>query len=694
MMEKILSQHTNRKAIVYLRQSTLKQVYEHRESTNRQYGLRERAIDLGWSEKLVEVIDDDLGQSGTCTDSRFGFQHLAEEVAQGRVGAVFALEVSRLARSSTDWHRLLDLCGLADVLIADDQGVYSPRDYNDRLLLGLKGQFADAELYWMRLRLQGGKMHKARRGELRCTPPPGYEWDPSERRLRLDPDEHVQRAIRLVFERFRIDGTANAVTQYFVRNKLQIPARDLSTNRIRWISPRTGAIRNILRNPSYAGAYVFGRHEQRASLVNGQVRRQCATLPQEQWKVCIRGRHPEFIAWEEFMTNQQKLHDNRSVKKVAGHPGAPRKGKSLLQGIVVCGKCGLGMGVRYRDCRRVDRYVRYECSNRSKRVGSGREVCWRVPAHAIDEAVEQLFLEAVQPPEVELGLATIREMERQGAETDRQWKLRIERAEYDVRIAERRYKAVDPDNRIVARSLEREWNDKLVELENLNSEYEHVRLREKFEITDEDRKRVLALSRDLPKVWRASTTTNGERKNLLRMLIKVVVLRPIDVPYRATKVHVTWQTGASSELVVPHVRKDREWTPATATDIICKRAETGTSDGDIAAELNERGLCTGRGHPWTESRVRFIRLRNGLFRQAPHRDRLSPRPSDGMYSVRGAAAQLGVDEATLRAWVRKGLLRPASEESEGVLWFNLDAATRAHLRTIRSGSKSAKSARS
>ena len=306
MSDKIERNHLDRQAAVYLRQSTIKQVHEHRESTARQYALQERAKELGWSAERVDVIDEDLGQSGASTQRRSGFQRLAEDIAHGRVGAIFALEVSRLARSSADWHRLFELCGLADVVIADEQAVYTPRDFNDRLLLGLKGTMSEAELYWMRLRLQGGKLNKARRGELFFVPPAGYEWNAATRRFRLDPDEQVQRAVRLVFERFRLDASAYGVTRSFAQHGLEMPSRSINTRALRWVPARQTLIISMLHNPIYAGAYVFGRHESRLGFVDGQLRTRTRTLSQEAWRTCIRNHHPAYISWDEFMANQKK----------------------------------------------------------------------------------------------------------------------------------------------------------------------------------------------------------------------------------------------------------------------------------------------------------------------------------------------------------------------------------------------------
>jgi DNA invertase Pin-like site-specific DNA recombinase len=678
MSDKILPTHRDRRAVVYLRQSSLKQVHEHRESTARQYALRERAVEQGWPADRIDVIDEDLGQSGSATEWRTGFQRLAEDVAQGRTGAIFALEVSRLARSSADWHRLLELCGLADVVIADEQAVYTPRDFNDRLLLGLKGTMSEAEQYWMRLRLDGGRLSKARRGALAFVPPAGYEWDAATARFRFDPDEQVQRAVRLVFERFRLDGSAYGVTRYLTRHGLPLPARNILRRELRWGPARQTLILSMLHNPIYAGAYVFGRHEDRMCLVNGQRRRRRHTrLPQGAWRTCLQDQHPGYITWDEFMANQRKLADNRTTPTAPDRRGAAREGAGLLQGLALCGRCGHRMGTRYPGPR--GRAV-YMCL---PRVGYG--VCWSVSAPAIDRAVSQLFLDAIQPPQVELSLAVLRETERQAGEVERQWTLRLERARYEAQLAERRYKAIDPDYRVVARTLEREWNDTLVALEHLEREYQDVRRREAVDLTEDDRARILALARDLPAVWAADTTTHAERKTLLRLVVREVTLSPIAVPTRSTRVQVLWHTGAVSDLTVP--RKDKYTAQATPAHVLSLIRDLYLNrkkgDGEIAAQLNRRGLRTGLNHVWDVGAVRRARYSESIYRPSPKARRPRDRRSDGLYSVHAVAARAGVKPSAIRYWVRTGALEPVERHGPGhPHWFKLDPATIDRLQTL------------
>jgi DNA invertase Pin-like site-specific DNA recombinase len=683
--DKIRATHLERKAVVYLRQSSLKQVREHRESTARQYALRERAIALGWTSDAVEVIDEDLGQSGQSADWRTGFRRLAESIAQGRVGALFALEVSRFARSSADWYRLLELASLADVVIADEDVVYDPHDYNDRLLLGLKGQFADAERYWMRLRLNGGKLSKARRGEVVFNPPTGYVWG-DDGRLCFDPDEKVQRAVRLVFERFRLESSARAVVRYFARHSLQMPVR-VRGGEVRWVGPPgyRHAL-NILHSPLYAGAYVFGRREQRMALVSGEVRRRrTTTLPMDSWKVCLKDHHPAYVSWDEFMANQKKLRDHWTAgrRKQPDLRGAAREGKALLQGLVLCGRCGRRMHSRYFSPG--GRHPSYQCQGSVDKLAVTGG-CWMVSAKHIDEAVTRAFLDVIQPAEVELALAVARDAERQSDEIRRQWQLRLEHAGYEVRLAERRYKAVDPDNRTVARTLEREWNDKLEELARLDGEYEDVRRREKVELSDEDRRQALALARDLPRVWNAPTTTHAERKNLLRMLLRDVTLSPIDVPERITHVQILWVTGATSELRVPRpTNVDAARTPEASLEALRGLCEKGLTDAAVAAELNRRGLASRYGELWAKSGVSSLRRGLGLRRRhGAYAGRRPPlRREDGLYSVYGVAKLLGITRRRVYIWISQGDLAPTEGGNGTPVWFRLDTDEIKRLRELR-----------
>jgi DNA invertase Pin-like site-specific DNA recombinase len=678
MSDKIAQTHLQRRAVVYLRQSTLKQVRVNTESTLRQYDLRQRAIDLGWAQDRIDIVDEDLGRSGGSVEGRRGFQRVAEEVAHGRIGAIFALEVSRLTRSSADWHHLLELCGLADVVIVDERAVYCPRDYNDRALLGLKGAMSEAEREWMRLRLQGCKLTKARRGELRVRPPAGYVWDAGQKRFRRDPDEDVRRAISLVFERFRLDGSAYRVLRYLVRHGLQLPVRHEEGGDVSWVAPKEFSIVRMLHNPAYAGAYFYGRTEHRVALIDGKIHRHCVRrLPRDKWSVCLRDHHPGYIEWSEFEKNQNILESNRATHESSTRRGAVREGSALLQGIVLCGCCGHRMEVLYSGRRS---RARYKCRGAD---GSrpGKTICWSVSAGAIDSAIEELVFTVLQPPEVELSLALSQQVAKQAADVDRQWSLRLERLRYEARMAERRYKAIDPDNRTVGRTLEGEWEAKLRELEDLEAEYARARHREKLDLTASDRALVHTLARDVRKVWNSRTTTFADRKGLVRLLVQQVTLTPSDSGEPATRVQVLWETGAVTETSVPGLTAPWKRTSSGAIKIIEELFREGRSDREIALELNHRGMTTGTQRSWHKYSVKRIRYRHGLQRRTHPAHGIPLRRKDGLYTARGVAARLRISLRKVQELGAKGQIRRVVKAGPGgTWWYKLERAVQERLR--------------
>lgn len=664
MNQKIRPPHLRRRAIVYVRQSTTRQVLENVESTDRQYALTERARNLGWPASAIEVIDEDLGQSGASTAWRPGFKRMAEQVTVGSVGAIFALDVSRFARSSADWHRLLELCRWTDVLIIDEQGIFDPADPNDGLLLGFKGQMSEAEKNWLKLRMHGARLNKARRGELKVTPPSGYVWDASHARLQLDPDDEVQRAVRLVFRCFRSEGSAMATIRYFLLHDLRFPVRRAATSSVEWVRPCPTTVSNLLRNPIYTGAYVYGRRESCPVLAEGRLDgTRTVVLPEASWKVCLRDHHPAYITWEEYVDNRQKLQDNRASWEGSGAPG---EGAALLQGLATCGKCGYRMSVGYGS-----NGTTYSCR---EPILNGRAAtrCWGVAGDRIERAVVGAFLEVAQPPELDLSLAVTREAEHQAEELDRQWQLRLERARYEARLAERRYKAIDPDNRNVARTVEADWEQRLVDLAEVERGYAAARRERKVHLSDADRARVLALARDLSAVWRAPSTTAAQRKTLLRTLVAGVTLTPIDLPTRQTRVQILWEGGATTEILVPRPRFTRGIPPLdpSVDDRIQHLVARGLRDIDIVTDLNRDGTTTATGRPWTPMSLRKVRRRLGLDH--------TPAPTagidhDGLYSTRGVAERFGVTPSTVSRWAELGLLNRVKVGGRGrSAWYRLD----------------------
>ena len=665
MSPKIRPEHLSRLAIVYIRQSTLAQVLEHRQSTERQYNLAELAKRFGWDAALVQIVDEDLAHSGASAADRAGFQKLVAEVSLGRVGAIFSLEVSRLARSSADWHRLLDLCALSNSLIIDDDGVYDPNDFNDRLVLGMKGTMSDAERHVMRLRLDGGRLHKARKGELAFPPPTGYVFDGGT--LVLDPDEQVQRAVRLLFERFRIDGTAYAVVRYFLQHNLQFPSRHARKNgpaEIEWKRLTHSRVLDVLQNPLYTGAYVYGRRQSRRVLAEGAVRKTRETrLPRDRWTAMLPDSHSAYISWEQHMENMRRLDENRSGREALHRKGGPRRGEALLQGLALCGRCGRRMQTMYNGQRPY-----YQCSNHPHEEHS----CWSTGAKNIDVKVAEIFLEAFAPSEIDLSFAVFKEVERQTEEVDRQWRLRLERARYETERAERQYNAVEPENRVVARTLETRWNEKLLELQQVERDYEEARHAKKLVLTPKDKKAILALAKDLPKVWRATTTTHADRKRILRLMIQDAVLSPVDLPERSTKIRLLWKTGAITEVMAPRPRLPSR-TPEDVIDTIRQLAAQRLADIEIAEELNRRGIKSGRGRPFTLMAVKMIRSNYEIPAGRLPGGHLPSRDRDerGRYSVRGLAARYRVTDHIVRYWVAIGVLVPEREYRRGPMWFTI-----------------------
>jgi DNA invertase Pin-like site-specific DNA recombinase len=682
MNAKIDAAHLERRACVYVRQSTMAQVFEHGESTERQYALAGRAIALGWSEPAIEVIDEDLGRSGATTEGRTGFARLVDGVVRGEFGAIFAIEVSRLARSSMDWQRLLALCAVAEVVVGDEQAVYNPGDKDDKLLLDIKGTMSEAELHWIGLRLHGALQSKARRGELRIGPPTGYVW--GGHRFELDPDESVQAAIRVVFERYATEPSAYAVARWAQEQGVRIPSRRncVGGTELVWNEATPVRIAQILKNPAYAGVYAFGRRPTKKVLVGAEIqkKRMNGSDP-EQWAVRIEGAHDGYITWEQYVKNQQKLKNNLSRSTTQG---APREGGALLHGLLLCGRCGYRLGTMY-STKGVHYYRCYGDP-------PSRRPCITVPGKAIDRAVEQLFLDTMVPDELELCLAVEHEVDAQAQSLERQWRLRIERAEYEARHAERRYKAVDPDNRVVARTLEGEWERRLGELERVRADYERAKRERRVELTEGDRERIRQLACDLPKVWRSATTRQADRKAMLRLVIEAISLRSVEVPRRETLVRVAWKSGAVTDLHIPRPAISDIRTSDAALSRLRELAAAGVHDREIPERLNAEGFITATGKRWNLDAVRNARSLHRIPRTAPSLPPAKPLPDrrqDGCYSVLGAARYFGVGKDVIRLWIGKGAVQVSrqSGRARGALWLHVDQETEARLQVLADESR-------
>ena len=650
MRTKLTTTHLERRAYVYVRQSTAMQVHEHVESKQRQYALVERAVALGWKRGDVEVVDEDQGKSGASSEGRTGFARLADAVGHGEAGAILAIEVSRLARSSTDWQRLLSLCSVADVAVIDEQAVYDPADRDDRLLLDLKGTMSEAELHWLRLRLVGGRLNKARRGELWRLAPSGYVWRGD--RLVLDPDEAVRAAVKVVFERFAVESSMWAVVRWATETGFTFPTRRTSdeNGEIDWRPLTTGRLAGVLHNPTYAGVYTYGRRTSRPTIVDGQIRRRQHRLSVEKWPVRIDNAHPAYISWETYEANQARLAQNQP-RMHGAMSGAPKNGPALLAGLALCGRCGRRMRVDYSTKER--RQWRYLCQG-ERHTGDG--ICWSVVGEAIDRDVEQLFLATMVPSEIDLSLAVDQELQGQASSLANQWQARLEQARYEVRRAERRYKAVDPDNRVVARTLEGEWEARLHELGEVERQYAAARRERRVELTDHDRGALREIARDLPALWRSETTPAADRKAMLQLVIEAVTLAPIDLPKRTTRVRVQWRTGVVDE----HFVERPGWgaTPTTVVERIRTMNAEGELDRAIAERFNAEGIETPKHNAWTESAIRKLRHDHDIAKAARRPTTILPdrHPTTGRYSTPGAARRFGVGTRTITNWIRRGLI--------------------------------------
>ena len=514
-LSKIQPDHLDRDAVIYVRQSSMMQVRDNTTSTLRQYDLVQRALSLGWPQERIYVIDQDQAHSGSSSIGRDGFQSLVAEVGLKHCGAILSLEVSRLARSCSDWYHLLEICALTDTLVIDEDGIYDPGHYNDRLLLGFKGTMSEAELHWLRQRLLGGKLTKAEHGELRFRLPIGLVYDLTGKVV-LDPDEEVQAAVRLVFALFEQYGSALAVVKHFTQHHLRFPDRLWKRTRkgeLVWEPLHSGRVLSLLHNPFYAGAYVYGRTKTRRHALPGEeprIKGRTRQVKREEWPIVLLDAHPGYITWEHFRHHQQVLDDNRTWRPEERR-GVAREGSALLQGIVLCGVCGRRMHVRYLSNGTIPSY---EC--RQAHAQLAEKTCQTMRGDGIDQAVATCFLQAIQPAHLAVSLSTLDQLEARAKQLDRQWQLRLERVQYEADLARRRYTAVDPDNRLVARSLERDWNEKLTEVDQLQREYAVLPKPTALLITPQDRQRILALAQNVPVVWHAPTTSQAERKQLLR----------------------------------------------------------------------------------------------------------------------------------------------------------------------------------
>jgi DNA invertase Pin-like site-specific DNA recombinase len=681
MMETIKDTHTERNALIYIRQSTTSQLRFHQESTDRQYKFRQRALQLGWATDKIDILDQDLGISGKEMANRPDFKKLVAEVSMGRVGAVFALEASRLSRSCADWHRLLELCALTASLIVDEDGVYDPTNFNDQLLLGLKGTMSQAELHFMRARLWGGKLNKAKKGELHFPLPVGLIYD-SEGRTVLDPDQEVQGALRLFFRYFMECGSAYGVVHRFAREQFRFPKRAYGgtwDGKLIWGFLDDGRALNILKNPAYAGCYAFGRHRQQKTISDdGSVTAKTVLLPEEEWLVCIRDHHKGYISWEEFMENRRMLSRNRTNSNAMMLPGAAREGHTLLQGLLVCGVCGHRISVRYKGNGGI--YPMYEC-NGLRGNGQATRSCISFRGDVVDGPVAQKALELIQGAKLQIAVKAIEQLEERRAASENQWQRRLERIRYESALAQRRYEQVDPDNRLVATTLESQWNEALKRQKEVLAQYNEWQKKECPQINQETRQRLLDLAEDLPRVWKNKQTPTRERKQILRLIIKDITVEKLPEK-RQLLLHIRWQGGTREDLAVDLVRPihERIRYGSEVLSMVSSYAEELEDDNQIAEALNSQGKSSATGKRFTASMVKWIRYN--------HRIRCPSARRSGELTVKETALKFGVSTGTVYYWIQRGIIHPRKSNSGAICWITLNSKKENELKIRAEKSRS------
>lgn len=657
------AQHLARSAFVYVRQSTIHQVRNHLESQRRQYDLVGQVAELGWPRERIVVVDEDQGKSGASAGTRAGFGRLVAAVGRSEAGIVACLEMSRLARNNVDWHQLIYLCRWTDTLIADETGIYNPSLSTDRMVLGIRGQVGEIELDNSIHRMVEARWNKARRGELLITPPAGYEID-DQCLLAMTSDEAVASAIRLVFSKFEELGAARRVHVWWLEQGLTFPVRRMMQRKhpIVWVTPTNTAIMTTLRHPIYAGAYVHGRTKMvREVDTEGdlQVHKRTRRVAREQWPVLIKDHHPAYITYDKFLQNLRRLDANRVMRpnEDESEQGPAREGRALLQGLARCGHCGRRMRVSYGG-ETAKRTLQYRCF--AKRVQETGKECQLLGATRIERAVVDAFLSVCESAGEEAALLVQEQSQQQGKDVERSWRLQVEKAEYEAQRAERQYDAVEPENRVVARELERRWNARLEELDIVRVKAREARA-QRPALTMEELAMARALGGDLKAVWDAPTTEARDRKRLLRSLIEEVQLRT--EPKRHL-VRIVWKGGATTDRDIVRLRGGQLRATSEDTIELVRKLAVELDDAQIARTLNRQGRRSGLGRAFTGVAIHSLRQKNKI---PGHSHRVAKDPCEGPFTAEQAAEQLGVAHQTVLTWVRDGMLA-GEQPTPGAPW--------------------------
>jgi DNA invertase Pin-like site-specific DNA recombinase len=675
---KIQSRHFEKLAIVYVRQSSPQQVLHHRESRARQYALKDYAQVLGWPSERVIVIDEDQGQSGTLAENRTGFQRLIAEVTMDHVGIVLGLELNRLSRSSKDWHQLFELCGVFGTLLADQEGVYDANDGNDRLILGLKGIMSEMELQTMRNRLEYGRLNKAQRGELFYSVPLGYVLLPNGK-VEFDPDQQARSVVHLLFEKFEELRSVRGVFYWLVAQGIKVPYRVQRGPRkgeLEWRCPSLSTLNQVFHHPIYAGAYAYGRRppSSQRSQASGKPRSRRLLLSEE-WQVLIRDLLPAYITWERYLQNGEQIRQNHNRPDTRG---APRNGRALLCGLLFCGECGWRMQVTYRTADK----PHYDCQHhQSEAKAAADSACSGLSGNVLDELVSQQVLRVLEQGSLELSLRAQADVRRERERLDRQAQQNLKRARYDAELAERRYRAVDPDNRLVAATLERQWEQALRGERELQEQYDRAGQQTRPELTPEEEARILALASDIPALWHSPETTNADRQAIIRCLVERVVVH-VERHSEHVEVVVHWAGGYQNRLEL--VRPVRWYDQLRDVDHLKKRVAElhalGRTAAQTAAILNAEGFAAiNPTKKFTGDMVRDLRLKLGLRREQGDASLLGP----DEWWVRDLAQNLKMPWQTLREWAIRGWAhgRQTPGQKLWLLWADQEEITR--LRKLR-----------
>jgi DNA invertase Pin-like site-specific DNA recombinase len=647
---KIGPRHLERLAIVYVRQSHPNQLLYHPESTRVQYNLTEHAIALGWPNDRVLVIDDDQGRTATNTEGRPGFQRLVAEVGLDHVGIIVGFQMSRLARSCRDWHQLIEVCALFGTLLCDLDGVYDPANYNDRLVLGLKGTISEAELHILKQRMSAGKLVKAQRGELGMHLPLGYVKRPSGEIVK-DPDEQAQAVVQTLFEQFQRRGTTHGVLCYLVEHDLRLPIRIASgpdKGELRWARPNHPTLQNLFNNPAYAGAYVYGRRpiDPRAKRPGRPATgRKVAHVGE--WAVCLRDRLPAYISWEQYEQNLRQLALNRPTTR-----GVARRGPTLLAGLVRCGRCGHRMVARYSDG-----YPRYVCAEEMAMYAG--PLCQSVAARAVDRVVEALLLRALEPSALEVSLAVASDLEQERAREEQLWQQRLERARYEVERAQRQYNAVEPENRLVARTLERTLEERLGAEQKLQEDYRRARAARPATLSDAERSAIRALATELPKLWNSPTTTNEQRKDVVRQLLDEARLTVVG---ESERVEMTLRWAGGHETTTTLTRPVARLSQLSYYDDLVRRAQQLQREGQplqqVADALNAEGWRPAKRRATFNASMVSSLLASTVADRSRHSSRPLPEKIEANeWTLPALADRLSMSRITLYSWVQRGWVR-------------------------------------